>query len=179
MATELFDVRKDKVLLQVHDFIVQNQKSTIKADFGFRISEFPNSWEEYDLLTKDWRKIINELVKVSPRPMLKFLVAVNIPDVVFQARPLSFNWGQYKDPEILLDCEPISNWINGFSVSDPNKETKYLDLIVLKKIFDISFDLQETLSDVYCQIDGDTLENQHANYFLHLGNIIQLKFELE
>lgn len=179
MATELFNVKEKGVLNKAHQFISQNKKSSIKAEFGFTISQFPNSWEAYDSLMMDWRKTINFMVQIAPQPMLKFLVAVNIPRIIFADRPVSFNWSQYEHPEILLDCSPISTWVNGYSIKDPKMETIYLDLIVAKKIFYKNLELRESLADVHLQFDDRNPQAESANYFVPLGNIIQLKFELE
>ena len=178
MATELFNLKEKGVLNKAHQFLSHNKKSSIKTEFGFTISQFPNSWEEYDSLMMDWRKTINFMVQIAPQPMLKFLVAVNIPRIILYDRPISFNWSQYEYPEILLDCNPISSWVNGYSIDDPKKETIYLDLIVERKIFDKNFELRESLAEVHLQFDDRNPQAKSANYFVPLGNIIQLKFEL-
>lgn len=179
MATELFNVKEHGVLNKAHEFIGQNKRSMVKNEFLFSISEFPTSCEEYNQLTIDWARIINFMVKVSPKPILKFLVGVSIPKMIFDAKPSSFNWAQYENPELYLDCSPISSWLNGYSASDAEKKTIYLDLIIQDKIHAISFEFQNTLQDVYHQFTGDTPETKSFEYFLRLGDIIQLKFELE
>lgn len=179
MATELFDVRKKGVLLQVHDFINKNQKSTIKTEFGFTLHEFPRSWEEYDALLFQWRRIIDGLVNLSPRPQLKFMAAINIPKMLYSQRPTSFHWAQYQDPEILLNCEAITTWLHGCYINDLKKETVFLTLILNKSVDDLNPEFKDVFADIERKEITNHEHNSGVYYFVPLSNIVHLKFELE
>ena len=179
MATELFDVRKKGVLLQVHDFISKNQKSTIKTEFGFTLHEFPRSWEEYDGLLLQWRRIIDGLVNLSPRPQLKFMAAISIPGMIYAQKPISFNWGQYEDPEILLNCEAITTWMHGCFIDDPKMETVFLTLIMNRSIDEANPEFRNVLADIERKEITNHEHNSGVYYFVPLSNIVHLKFGLE
>ncbi len=177
MAT--FDITKKGLLLELDKVINTGQRGMINTEMIFVLNKscFPNSWQDFAALSKNWAKIIDRIVKYSPKPHLEFIVAIDIPLFILNDKPLSFNWKKYEDPEIMLNCGILNTWLCGYTTNDANKITQSIDLVLPSKFYNQNDDFCLQLKE-YKQIDPKGPLSSSVQYFIPLGQVIELKFSM-